>query len=167
MNPMKEIRIEKITLNIGVGQAGEKLEKAAKLLQNLADAKVVQTKSKKRIPGWGLRIGLPIGCKVTLRGKKAEEMLSRLLVAIDKRIALQKFTNETISFGIPEYIDTPGAKYDVDVGIIGLECSVTLERRGYRVKKRAIRTTRVGKTHKITSEDAINYMKNKFGVTVE
>ena len=91
MNPMKEIRIEKITLNIGVGQAGEKLEKAAKLLQNLADAKVVQTKSKKRIPGWGLRIGLPIGCKVTLRGKKAEEMLSRLLVAIDKRIALQKY----------------------------------------------------------------------------
>ena len=164
---MKEIRIEKITLNIGVGQAGEKLEKAAKLLQNLADAKVVQTKSKKRIPGWGLRIGLPIGCKVTLRGKKAENMLLRLLVAIDKRIAPQKFTNETISFGIPEYINIPGAKYDVEVGIIGLECSVTLERKGYRVKKRVIRNSRVGKSHRITSEEAIDYIKNKFGVTVE
>ena len=74
MNPMKNIRVEKITLNVGVGSAGDKLNKAVILLQNITGAKPIQTITMKRIPSWGVRPKLPIGAKVTLRRKKAQEV---------------------------------------------------------------------------------------------
>ena len=56
-NPMRKIKIEKITLNIGTGMPGEKLEKALKLLQKISQSKPVSRKTKKRIPTWGVRPG--------------------------------------------------------------------------------------------------------------
>ena len=79
MNEMKNIKIEKITLNIGAGKDQSKLEKGIKLLKMLTGIVPIKTTSTKRIPGWGLRIGLPIGCKLTLRKKAAREILKRLL----------------------------------------------------------------------------------------
>ena len=81
MNPMKSIKIEKITLNIGSGTNVAKLEKGMKLIQNLTGKPPVKTFTNKRIPTWGLRPGLPIGCKLTLRKSPAREILSRLLQA--------------------------------------------------------------------------------------
>jgi len=52
MNRMKEIKIEKITLNVGTGGPGENLDKALKLLKNITKAKPVPTTTKRRIPGW-------------------------------------------------------------------------------------------------------------------
>ena len=72
-------KIEKVTINIGVGEAGERLQKAEKVLESLTKQKPVRTLSKHTVKDWGLRKLLPIGCKVTLRGKKAEEFLKRLL----------------------------------------------------------------------------------------
>ena len=72
---MKEIRIEKITLNMGCGTDQKKLEKAMKLLKILSGAKPVKTFTNKRVPEFGLRPGLPIGCKVTLRKDKAKQLL--------------------------------------------------------------------------------------------
>ncbi len=83
MNTMKNIRIEKLTLNIGTGKPGPELEKAKKLLSMIAGRVAVETKTNKRIPGWGLRPGLSIGCKVTLRGEPAKELLGRLIKAQD------------------------------------------------------------------------------------
>ena len=56
----------------------------------MSGAKPVPTKTNKRIPTWEIRPGLQIGCKVTLRGKKAEELLKRLLEAKDKSLDLNK-----------------------------------------------------------------------------
>src|SRR3989344_1673269 len=105
MNRMREIGIEKVSLNIGTGGPGEKLEKALKLLEKITGSKPVQTKTKLRIPTWGVRPGLVIGCKVTLRGKKAEELLGRLLKGVGNKLNKASFDNEgNVAFGIHEYL---------------------------------------------------------------
>ncbi len=165
---MKEIRIEKITLNKGVGEAGENLKKASKLLHTISSRKTVNNTSSKRIPTWGVRPGLEIGTKVTIRSKEAEELLKRLFVAVENRIKPTSFGKDgNFSFGIPEYIEIPGVQYDPEIGIVGLEVAVTLERPGYRVKKRKYDKAKVGRKHIITKDEAIEYVQTKFNVKVE
>ena len=88
---MQEIKIEKVTLNIGVGGTGDKLEKASRLLTTITKAKPVKTRTMKRIPTWGVRPKLEIATKVTLRGEVAEGVLKRLLVAVNNTLAESKF----------------------------------------------------------------------------
>ena len=167
MNPMRNIRIEKLTLNIGVGKNPQLLDKAMTLLKKLADAKPVKTYTQKRIAGWGLRPGLAIGCKVTLRGKNASELLTRLLQSKDDELIEKQFDDfGNIAFGVPEYINIPGIEYDPNIGIIGLEACVTLERPGFRIKKRKNEKRKVPKKHGIPKEDAITFMKNEFKTKV-
>lgn len=166
-NPMRQIRIEKVTLNIGTGGPGTDLDKAMKLLKKITDAKPIQTASRKRIPTWKIRPGLAIGCKVTIRGKKAEELLKRLLQAVDNRLKPAKFDKEgNFSFGIPEYLDIPQAEYDMEIGIIGLEVAVTLQRPGYRIRRRKAQRKKIPVKQKISKDEAINFMQEKFGVKV-
>src|SRR3989344_7049992 len=158
---MREIKIEKITLNMGVGSPGDKLNKAKRLLENISSSKPVETKTMKRIPTWGLRPKLAIGCKVTLRGKKAEELLGRLLKTVDNKLKESNFDDfGNFSFGIKEYIDIPGVEYNPEFGIIGLEAAVTLERTGFRIKRR-LKSGKIPSRHKIMKEDAIEFMKDK------
>jgi large subunit ribosomal protein L5 len=165
---MKEIRVEKITLNIGAGKNQDKLEKGIKLIKNIAGISPVKTFTNKRIPTWGLRPGLPIGCKLTLRKKRAVELLARLLQAKENLLSPAQFDNEgNIAFGIPEYIDIPGVEYDPSIGITGLEVCLTLERPGFRVKKRSSKKTSIPKLHRISKAEAIEYMKREFKVRVE
>ena len=165
MNSMKTIRIDKVTLNIGVGGPGDKLEKAMKLLKAISGFKPVATKTMARIPTWGLRPKLPIACKVTVRRKKAEELLNNLLQAIDNVLPARKFDNQgNISFGIKEYIDIPNVKYDASIGIIGLEVAVTLARPGFRVKQRAVYKKKLPVRHRINKEQAIAFMKDKYQI---
>jgi len=172
MNPMKKIRIEKVTLNIGVGEPGERLEKALEVLKRILalagiNQKPVKTEAEVRVQRWGIRPGLEIGAKVTVRGEKAVKLLNLLLDAVDRKIPERSFDERgNFSFGIREYIDIPGMKYDPSIGIYGLDVCVTLERPGYRVKRRKRRRSRVGKTHLITREEAIQYVKEAFGVEV-
>ena len=165
MNPMKEIRIEKVTFNIGTGEAGNKLEKAMKLLQSLAEQKPVQTVTKKRIPTWGIRPGMTIGTKVTIR-KNQDKVVDRMLKAVRNSLSLKKIGNGTISFGIPEHIEIPGTKYDMDIGIIGLGVMVTLERRGFRVNRRTVKKTKIPQRHLISKDETISFLKTKFNTTI-
>ena len=168
MNKMREIRIAKLTLNIGAGKDVGKLDKGVILLEKLTGKKPTKTITQKRIAGWGIRPGLPVGCKVTLRGKDAFDFMARLVYAKDNKMIAKNFDeNGNISFGIPEYIDIQDAEYLPEIGITGLEAAITLERRGFRVKKRKLFNSRVGKHHKITKQEAIDFMKSNFKVTVE
>ncbi len=165
MNPMQQILVEKVTLNMGVGGPGDKLDKAMKLLKIISSSKPVSTSSNKRIPTWGVRPKLPIACKVTVRGKKAEELLGRLLKAIDNTIPKRKFDKfGNFSFGIVEYIDIPGVPYDPSIGVIGLEVAVTLARKGFRIKRRARAASKVPARHKVNTTQAIEFMKTKYNV---
>ena len=165
---MRNIRIEKLTLNIGAGKEQAVLDKGLLLLKNITGISPVKTVTQKRIAGWGLRPGLPIGCKITLRQKKAEELAKRLLEAHNNLLSQTNFDNSgNVSFGIHEYIDIPGVKYDHEIGIMGLQASLTLQRPGFRIKKRKIMKRRIPKKHKITREEAIEFMKNNFSIKIK
>src|SRR3989344_3733041 len=167
MNKMREIRIGKVTLNIGVGESGDKLDKAVSLLKEISGSNPAKTKTMKRIPTWNIRPKLNIGTKVTLRGKKSEEILKRLFKAVKNKITGKKFDkNGNFSFGIKEYLNIPGAEYKPEIGIIGLDAAVTLERPGFRVKKRRLKKSKVGQKHRITKEEAMEFIKNKFNIEI-
>lgn len=168
MNSMKNIRIEKVTLNIGAGKDQARLEKGLVLLKTISNATPIKTVTNKRIQEWGLRPGLPIGCKVTLRKDKAIKMLPRLLDAVENRLNERQFDNHgNIAFGIHEYIGIHGIKYDPKIGVMGLEVCVTLERPGYRVKRRRILARRIPTKHRISKQEAIEFMSKQFNIKVE
>lgn len=164
---MKRIRIEKVTLNIGAGADQAKLEKGMQLLKMITGLTPVKTFTTKRIPEWSIRPGLPIGCKLTLRKAQAMEIVPRLLSAVDNKLkAAQIDRYGNIAFGIREYIDIPNAKYDPAIGIIGLQVCITLERPGYRIKKRRIMSRPLHGSHIISKEEAIEFMKQNFNVAI-
>lgn len=164
---MKNIRIEKITLNIGVGKDQARLDNALTLLKNIAGAKPVKTFTNKRIQEWGLRPGLPIGCKVTLRNNKAKQLIKKLLDANDMTLTESQFDDYgNLSFGIHEYIDIEGVKYDPKIGIMGLQICVTLERPGFRIRRRRLLKRKISGKHKISREEAIEFMKNEFKINM-
>ncbi len=168
MNDMKEIRIEKITLNIGTGKPGPELDKGKLLLEKISGSKPVETLTTKRIPGWKIRPGLPIGTKVTLREKKAIEVLKRLLAANDNLLSIRSFDKKgNFSFGIPEYLEIPDMEYIPEVGIIGLEVAVTLERPGFRVKKRKYMKRTIAKKHDITKQEGIDFAKKVYSIKLK
>ena len=164
---MREIRIEKVTLNIGAGKEQSRLDKGIILLKSITGIEPIKTYTNKRIPEWGLRPGLPIGCKLTLRKNKAIELLKRFFEAKDNSLKISQLDNNgNISFGIHEYIDIPGIKYDPKIGIMGLEVCITLGRQGYRIKRRRIARRKISNKHIIKKEEAIEYIKKNFNVNV-
>lgn len=155
-------------MNIGAGKDQTRLEKGIMLLKSIANATPIKTITKKRIQEWGLRPGLPIGCKVTLRKGTAYKLLPRLLDAVDNRLTEKKFDqNGSVSFGIPEYIEISGVKYDPKIGVMGLEVCVTLERPGFRIKKRRLLARRIPAKHRISKQEAIDFMGANFNTKVE
>lgn len=168
MNPMQNTRIEKLTLNIGAGKDPAKLEKGITLLKAITGIDPVKTVTTKRIAEWGLRPGLPIGCKITLRKKAAQELFTRLLKAKDNKISDCSIDNKgNVSFGIPEYIDIPGVTYNPTIGIIGLQACLTLEKPGYRIKRRKIRPKKISSKQTVTKREAITFLQKTFNTTIE
>lgn len=166
--PMRKPYIEKLVVNVGIGAKGENMEPAMKLLEKLTGKKPVQTYAKKKIPAWGLRVGLPIGAKVTLRGDDAHKFLVRSLDAVDKTIKERNFDQAgNLSFGIEQYVFFDNMKYDPAIGTMGLQVSVTLARPGFRVKMRKIRCAEIGKKHLIQKGEAMAFIKKEFGTTIE
>jgi len=166
-NPMLKPRIGKVVINASVGKSGEPLENAAKILENLTGQKPSRRKAKKTIRDFGIRRGEPISCVVTLRGRKAEEFLRKAFYAVENKISEKSFDEfGNFSFGIREHIELPGTKYDPDLGIIGMDVCVSMERPGYRVKRRRRARSKVGSSHLLTREESILFIKDKFGVEI-
>ena len=166
---MREILIEKVTVNIGVGSPGDRLEHAKTLLNRLSGGHTpIETNAKRREPVFKLRKGLPIGAKVTLRGESAKTFLDKALSAKRKTLKSQNFDKQgNFSFGVHEYIDFPGAKYDPTMGMFGFDICVSLMRRGRRVALRRSKPAKIGKNQRITKDEAIEYAKSSLSVKVE
>jgi len=167
-NPMRNIKVQKLTLNIGTGKDQVVLEKAQKLLNAISGVTSVRTITQKRIAAWGLRPGLPIGVKVTLRKQKALTLIPKLLYAKDNKLADNNFDdNGNVSFGIKEYIDIKDVRYDPEIGSMGLQCSITLERPGTRIKNRKILKRVIPMHHRVGKEDAVKFMEHNFNVKLD
>jgi len=158
-NIMREIKIEKVVLNIG--GTGENLEKGVKLLKILTGRKPAKIKTIKRIPTLNVRPGLEVGTVVTIR-KEAEAILKRMLTAIDNKIKKKQISINNFSFGIKEYIEIPGIEYQRDIGIIGLDVTVVFKRTGRRIRLKKVKRGRIPKRQSISKEEIIKFMEEKF-----
>ena len=156
---MRNVKLDRVVLNIG--GTDEKLDKGFRLLQVLSGKKPVKVKATKRIPSWNVRPGLEVGTKVTIRGKDAEELLRKLLPAIDNTLKAKQIQNNFFSFGIHEYIEIPGVEYIREVGIMGLEVTAVFSRNGKSVEKKKIKR---GKTKRlvVTPEEIKIFMDENF-----
>src|SRR4030067_3544842 len=85
--PMLKPRIEKVVVNLNVGKSGEPLEKASKVLKELTNQTPVKKKAKDTIRDFGIRMGEPIACVVTLRKQKAVDFLKKVLPVVDNKIS--------------------------------------------------------------------------------
>jgi len=167
MNPNRMPSIDKITVHIGTGESGERLTTAEKLLETIVKQKTVRAKAKKTIPAFSIKKKEPIGCKVTLRGRHANDFLTTALKILENKLNASQFdTDGNFSFGIEEHTDFPGMRYDPSIGIFGMDVSVALKRPGYRITRRKIENHKIPGNHRLTKDDAISYVKSKYGVEV-
>jgi len=156
---MRNVKIEKVVLNIG--GTGDKLEKGFILLQKLTGRKPIKIKATKRIPTWGVKPGLEVGTKVTLRGEEAEKMIKKVLPAIENTLKERQIKSNFVSFGIPEYIEIPGMEYIREVGIMGFEMTIVFVRSGKRVEKKKAKRGKATK-QVVTVKEIEDIMITKF-----
>jgi large subunit ribosomal protein L5 len=133
-NPMQMPKLEKIVLNMGVGEAvqdSKKIKQAVAELELIAGQKPVTTKARKSIAGFKLREGMPIGCKVTLRRERMYEFLDRLVTIALPRVKDFRGLNGrsfdgrgNYAMGIKEHIVFPEINYDQVETIRGLDIIV-------------------------------------------
>ncbi|MBX8631903.1 MAG: 50S ribosomal protein L5 [Thermoplasmata archaeon] len=167
MNKMREPVLDKVVVNIGVGEAGERLLKAQKVLEMVTGQKPTVTHSKRTNRDFGIRKGQTIGCKTTLRGERAEAFLRKALWVKENRVSLYSFSEDgNFSFGIPDYTDFEGMKYDPDIGIFGMDVSVTLKRRGYRIARRQVKRRSIPARHRMTLTEAVSFLRQRFNLEV-
>ncbi len=133
-NPMAIPRVEKVVLNMGVGEAKEDkkvLEKASKELSMIALQRPVVTKAKKSVSNFKIRAGMPVGLKVTLRGERMWAFLDKLInVALPRvrdfrGISANAFDGRgNYSLGIREQLVFPELSYDQIDAVRGLDCVI-------------------------------------------
>lgn len=130
-NPMMVPSVEKIVLNMGVGEASQDkklLDGAYEDMTRIAGQKPIITKAKKSIAGFKLRDGMPVGCKVTLRGDRMYEFLDRLIhIALPRvrdfeGVSTKSFDgNGNYALGIKEQLVFPEVDYDQTDTIRGMD----------------------------------------------
>ncbi len=134
-NPMMVPRIEKITLNMGLGEAiadKKVIEHAVSDMTRIAGQKPVVTVARKSIAGFKLRDGMPIGCKVTLRKTRMYEFLDRLIsIAIPRIRDFRGLSPKSFdgrgnySMGVKEQIIFPEIDYDKIDALRGMDITIT------------------------------------------
>ncbi len=166
-SPMLIPRIVKVTVNMSLGEGGERLAKAAKVLEEITGQKPIFRKAKRTIRAFGIRKGENIAVMVTLRKEKAIEFLNKAFEAVGRRIKTSSIdAHGNVSFGIEEHILIPGVKYDPEIGILGMDVAITVERPGYRIARRK-RTKRehIPERHRVKPEETMILLSQLLGVT--
>ena len=133
-NQLQVPRLEKVVINVGMSEATTNiklLDTAVKELSQITGQKSVVTKAKKSIAGFKLREGMPIGCKVTLRGSRMYEFLERLMhVALPRirdfrGVSAKSFDGQgNYTLGIKEQLIFPEIKYDDVLATHGMDITI-------------------------------------------
>src|SRR5512139_1551013 len=167
MNEMLEPRIDKVVVHVGVGESGQRLVNAETILKAITHQTPVRSIAKKTLPTFGIKKREPIGAKLTLRGKAAEDFLILALKAAGNVLHKTQFDEQgNFSFGIEEHTDFPGMKYDPEIGIFGMDVSVALKRPGYRISQRRIAKRKLPAKQRLNKADTIVYLQKRFGVEI-
>ncbi|MEM3227490.1 MAG: 50S ribosomal protein L5 [Candidatus Micrarchaeaceae archaeon] len=167
-NAMLKIKVSKVVVNIGTGNDEQKQSNALLLLQKLTGAKPASAISRRRLPEFKIAKGQKIGAFVSLRGAAATEVLKRLFSAVDNKLSRKQVVDNAVNFGIKEYIDVDGLKYDPKLGMMGMNVNISFARRGARVAARKRLRSIESKRHRLVPrEEIIPFLYENFNVSVE
>lgn len=168
INPMSQLRVTKVCVNIGVGEGGERLVNAENVLEMVTGVKPQRTLGRIQNRDLKVRVGAPIGCKATMR--KQDDIKAFLTSAFDCRdniVPSWNFDREgNLSFGVRDYTDFPGQKYDPEIGIFGMDITVVLERPGHRVSRRRRAKSKVGMKHRVTSDESRAWFVEQYNINI-
>ncbi|XP_040599306.1 60S ribosomal protein L11-like [Mesocricetus auratus] len=154
-NSMRKLRLPKLCLNVCVGESGDRLTRAAKVLEQLTGQTPVFSKAKYTVRSFGIRRNEKIAVLCTVCGAKAEEILENGLKVWESELWKNNFSDTgNFGFGIQEHIDL-GIKYDPSIGIYGLDFCVALGRPGFSIADKKSRTGCMGAKHRASKEEAM------------
>jgi large subunit ribosomal protein L5 len=152
---------------MGIGEGGERLEKAEKTIEKLTGQKPKRTFGKVNNRELGVRPGMAIGCKVTLRSTAAEDFIRRALYTRLNKIQAWSFDNQgNLQFGVTDHTNFEGERYDPDIGVFGMDVAITLEKPGHRIKHRRLLSRKVPTRHRVTRDEAMAFLTEKFKIEV-
>lgn len=168
VNPMSVPRITKVSVNIGVGEGGDRLINAENVLKLVTGVNPTRTLGRIQNRDLKVRQGAPIGCKATIRDQeKIKQFLTDAFWVRENVIPSWNFDSQgNLSFGVRDYTDFPGQKYDPDIGIYGMDITVVLERPGHRVSRRRRGKAKVGMDHRVSPDESREWFATNYNIEI-
>lgn len=141
------VTLKKLSINICVGESGDRLTRASKILKELTGQKPSIGQAEQTIRSFGIHRNEEISVYCTVRGSVASDLLERALRIKEYRLPSTCFTDQgTFAFGIDEHIDLEGMKYDPNIGIFGMNFVVVCGKNGTN--------------NRVNREEAIGWFEN-------